>query len=175
MAVHSSILAWRIPWTESLMGYNPQGYKGSHRVVLRTIKMMLIRPPVTNFKITVGAECTVFCMKPPPSVYKSSCPPTVSRGSQRLNRQQYLLTLGTSLQNKANFPFHQPCLLTSFWDASSWTPILDNSYTTVLCSYYMLSIIFSISLLLLFCCYYNLLFSLVGLFSFVSSFSHFSD
>ena len=27
MATHSSILAWRIPWTESLAGYSPQGCK----------------------------------------------------------------------------------------------------------------------------------------------------
>ena len=27
MATHSSILAWRIPWTEELAGYNPWGYK----------------------------------------------------------------------------------------------------------------------------------------------------
>ena len=25
MATHSSILAWRIPWMEDLVGYNPQG------------------------------------------------------------------------------------------------------------------------------------------------------
>ena len=25
MATHSSILAWRIPWTEELVGYSPQG------------------------------------------------------------------------------------------------------------------------------------------------------
>ena len=25
MATHSSILAWRIPWTESLVGYGPWG------------------------------------------------------------------------------------------------------------------------------------------------------
>ena len=30
MATHSSILAWRIPWTErSLVGYSPWGHKGS--------------------------------------------------------------------------------------------------------------------------------------------------
>ena len=29
MAAHSSILAWRIPWTEDLMGYSPWGRKGS--------------------------------------------------------------------------------------------------------------------------------------------------
>ena len=25
MATHSSILAWRVPWTEGLVGYKPQG------------------------------------------------------------------------------------------------------------------------------------------------------
>ena len=29
MATHSSILAWRIPWTEELAGYSPQGHKES--------------------------------------------------------------------------------------------------------------------------------------------------
>ena len=27
MATHSSILAWKVPWTEILAGYNPQGHK----------------------------------------------------------------------------------------------------------------------------------------------------
>ena len=29
MATHSSILAWRIPWTEDLVGYSPWGLKDS--------------------------------------------------------------------------------------------------------------------------------------------------
>ena len=29
MALHSSILAWKIPWTESLAGYGPWGRKES--------------------------------------------------------------------------------------------------------------------------------------------------
>ena len=29
MATHSSILAWRIPWTNSLVGYSPWGCKES--------------------------------------------------------------------------------------------------------------------------------------------------
>ena len=29
MATHSSTLAWRIPWTESLMGYSPLGHRES--------------------------------------------------------------------------------------------------------------------------------------------------
>ena len=27
MATHSGVLAWEIPWTESLVGYNPWGRK----------------------------------------------------------------------------------------------------------------------------------------------------
>ena len=27
MATHSSILAWRIPWTASMAGYNPWGHE----------------------------------------------------------------------------------------------------------------------------------------------------
>ena len=29
VATHSSILAWRIPWTEELAGYSPWGHKQS--------------------------------------------------------------------------------------------------------------------------------------------------
>ena len=29
MATHSSILSWRIPWTEDLVGYSPWGLKES--------------------------------------------------------------------------------------------------------------------------------------------------
>ena len=29
MAIHSSILAWRIPWIEGLAGYSPWGWKES--------------------------------------------------------------------------------------------------------------------------------------------------
>ena len=29
MATHSSVLAWRIPWTEELAGYRPWGHKES--------------------------------------------------------------------------------------------------------------------------------------------------
>ena len=30
MATHSSILAWRTPWTEELVGKSPWGQKDSH-------------------------------------------------------------------------------------------------------------------------------------------------
>ena len=42
--------------------------------VPKTITMMLIRPLMTDFKMTVGADFC-FCKEPPPAVYKSSCPP----------------------------------------------------------------------------------------------------
>ena len=31
MATHSSLLAWKIPWTKSLVGCSPQSYKESDR------------------------------------------------------------------------------------------------------------------------------------------------
>ena len=31
METHSSILAWRTPWTEETVGYSPQGHKESDR------------------------------------------------------------------------------------------------------------------------------------------------
>ena len=31
IATHPNILAWRIPWTEDLVGYSPQGCKESDR------------------------------------------------------------------------------------------------------------------------------------------------
>ena len=35
---------------------------------------MLVRPPMTDFKMTVRADCTVSACSPPLSLYKSSCP-----------------------------------------------------------------------------------------------------
>ena len=32
MAIHSSILAWRIPWTEEPVGYSPWGHKESDTI-----------------------------------------------------------------------------------------------------------------------------------------------
>ena len=32
MAIHSSILAWKIPWTRSLLGYSPWGRKESDTI-----------------------------------------------------------------------------------------------------------------------------------------------
>ena len=45
MANHSSILAWRIPWTEEAGGYSPRGHKQSdmaHTCALFTIWVVVI-------------------------------------------------------------------------------------------------------------------------------------
>ena len=39
MATHSSILAWRLPWTESLVGYSPWGCKGSDTTEKLTLSL----------------------------------------------------------------------------------------------------------------------------------------
>ena len=39
MATHSSILAWGIPWTESLMGYSPRGHKKSDTTEWLTLSL----------------------------------------------------------------------------------------------------------------------------------------
>ena len=42
MATHSSILAWRIPWTEEPGGYSPEGHR-----VRRALKRLSAHPCVT--------------------------------------------------------------------------------------------------------------------------------
>ena len=41
MAIHSSILAWRIPWTESLVGYSLWGPKESDTTERQTLIVYL--------------------------------------------------------------------------------------------------------------------------------------
>ena len=41
MAIHSRILAWRIPWTGSLVGYSPWGHKESDMTELLTLLLSL--------------------------------------------------------------------------------------------------------------------------------------
>ena len=47
MAVHSSILAWRIPWTEEPGGLQLMGHKESDTTEQRTLWLIL------SFKITI--------------------------------------------------------------------------------------------------------------------------
>ena len=42
MATHSSILAWKIPWTESLVVYNPWGHKNSDMTERLTFSLQVV-------------------------------------------------------------------------------------------------------------------------------------
>ena len=42
MATHSSILAWRIPWTEEPVGYSPWGCKESDTTKRLTFSLSLV-------------------------------------------------------------------------------------------------------------------------------------
>ena len=77
--------------------------------VIKTIKMMLIRPPMTNFKMTVRADYAV-------STCNLLLPPIKAlahwlsvAGSRPLDRSlpSAAHPQDAGLQNKANFPFHQ--------------------------------------------------------------------
>ena len=43
MASHSSILAWKIPWTRSLVGYHPWGRKESDTTERLHLELVLIK------------------------------------------------------------------------------------------------------------------------------------
>ena len=42
MATHSSILAWRIPWTEEFESYSPWGHKESDMTERLTLSLSLL-------------------------------------------------------------------------------------------------------------------------------------
>jgi len=46
-ATHSSILAWRIPWTQELVGYSPWGHKESDTTEQLTCTSRIIKKEVT--------------------------------------------------------------------------------------------------------------------------------
>ena len=48
MATHSSILAWEIPWTGSLLGYSPQGHKEMDITAQKTFLMSRNRKSLIN-------------------------------------------------------------------------------------------------------------------------------
>ena len=111
---------------------------------------MLVRPPMTSLKMAEGsrtqaprkkvvmtqsyggAELTwegrnwlcCFCMWPPPSVYKSSCPTGCQSGEVSLWTDVHPPPTVASIWNKANFPF-QSVLFIGFWVTNSWIPHLS--------------------------------------------------
>ena len=92
--------------------------------VPKAIKMTLIRPPHDQYQDDGQSWLCRFCMELPPSVYESSCP-LVVRGGESAFGQASALPPHTvaDIQNKANFPFHQPGLFAGCWVACSWTPL----------------------------------------------------
>ena len=77
---------------------------------------------MTNFKMTIKANCIVFTCNPLLSM-KSPAHWLSVVGESALG-QEFTLPLVSGIQNKANFPFHQPCLFNGFWTVSTETPLL---------------------------------------------------
>ena len=68
-----------------------------------------------------------FSMYPPPFTYKSSCLLIGAGWGVGLWTGVRPSPPVAGIWNKANFPFHQPCLFIGFWVASSWTPTFGNT------------------------------------------------
>ena len=110
--------------------------------VLKTTKMMLVRPPRTNFKMTIRDDYTVSACIPLPQkkflftdcwwgrrvgLWTGVLPPTLTP-----------TPTSPLLASKINFTFHQPCLLTGFWVGSSQISTfsyieIENRFVDVTC------------------------------------------
>ena len=93
--------------------------------VLKTIKMIWDRPPMTNFKMTVRADCVVSVYNPLLSI-KALAPwlSLVGEGGGSVR----LWTGVPGIQNKANFPLHQPHIFITFQSVSFQTPLLVTNW-----------------------------------------------
>ena len=64
-ATHSSVLAWRIPWQRSLVGYSPWGHKMSYTTERLTLSLSLkydIKNPCPlGFRIIVKHALSPYC------------------------------------------------------------------------------------------------------------------
>lgn len=94
---------------------------------LKTIKIMLVRPPMTNFKMTVRADSAVSAC--------SSLPLCIKTFPPRLSVGHGLWAFGQEsgfphpIQNKANFPFYQPGLF--YWLLSGEQPDLTLGWNLI--------------------------------------------
>lgn len=104
-------------------------------IVLETIKMISVRPLHDQFKGSCQRELCCFCMQPPPFTCENSCPLIVHGGSQPLGRSAPAPSVA-GIQNKANFPFHQPCLFIGFQEASIWSPLSITVLQSILAQTY---------------------------------------
>ena len=99
-------------------------------------KMVLVRPPMTNLKMTVRADCTVPACSPPPSAYKSSHLLFVrgsggGKGVSLWTDVRPPLPVA-SIWNEENFPFHQPGLLYWLWGSEQLHPPPFSNITIIL-------------------------------------------
>lgn len=94
--------------------------------VPKQTKMMLVKPPMTNLKMTVRDDCAVSACSPQPT--KALCPMIVSGGAKSLDRHPapspLPSTTSPSVWKKANFLFHNLASLMAFGAASNWPPPL---------------------------------------------------
>lgn len=92
-------------------------------IVLKTVKMVLVRSPHDQFRMTVRADCSIFAGNPLPLSIKA-----LVHGLSRGRRSQPLFRSSpsssvASIQNRANFPFHQSGPFIGFWAVSNQPPL----------------------------------------------------
>ena len=81
--------------------------------------MLLVRPPMTNFKITVRADYTLSACGPLPPTIKSSCLLIVGGRGELASGQVSLCSPSPRLlASQIKQSFHQPGLFIGFWAAS---------------------------------------------------------
>ena len=83
LATHSNSLAWKIPWTEELVGYSPQGCKeldtSEHRTFYSTFYFAIVvdafHSVVSNSLQPHGLwHARLHCLSPSLGVCSNSCP-----------------------------------------------------------------------------------------------------
>ena len=90
--------------------------------VVKTIKMMLVRPRMTNFKMTVRADCAVSaCSTNPLSIKALAHWLSVGRVSLWTGIRPAHWLPACKIKH---FPFYHPGLFIGFWTASSRIPLL---------------------------------------------------
>ena len=102
--------------------------------VLKTIKMTVGRPPMTTFKMSIWADCAVSGCSPLPLSTKALAHCLSGWGELTFGQEPTLSPLPlASIQNKANFHFHQPGLFIGFWALSSQIPpLVTKGFTSTL-------------------------------------------
>ena len=89
----------------------------------KSAKMMLVKSPMINLKMTIRADSTISACSPLPLSIKFFPTDCQLGGCRRLDRH-LPPTPVAGIWNKANFPFHKPGLFIVFWVTSSQTQLL---------------------------------------------------